>query len=45
MEHVNQPVMNAVPKIRLKMTKKKGSVVEDADLFMKKDMDMTKKNI
>ena len=42
MKYVNQPVMNAAQKMRLKMTKKKNtkkhSIVENEDLILKKDM-------
>ena len=35
-QYVNIPVMNAVQKMRLKMTKKKYSFVEKADLILKR---------
>ena len=39
MKYVNKPVMNAVQKIRLKMTTtKKHSIVEKADLILNKKM-------
>ena len=37
MKYMNHPVMNAVQKVRLKMTK--NSVVEKADIILKKDME------
>ena len=36
MKYMKQPVMNAVQKMRLKMTKKKYSIDEKADLILKK---------
>ena len=40
MKHGNQPVMNAAQNMMLKMAKK-DSVVEKADLIMKKDLGNT----
>ena len=37
-KYVNQPVMNAAHNMRLKMTKKY-SIVDKADLLLKKDME------
>ena len=39
--NMNQPVMNAAQKMRLKMTKKY-SIVEKADLIVKKDVEHNK---